>query len=82
MECVTIVQPAGVTIWMMWQLGRDTSNVPVGVEYLRDSQLEMDGDPEGQSSGYDMTSMQIVPCHIAGMGALYLWSRKLFPTVR
>ena len=26
------------------------------MEYLRDGQLEMDGDPEGQSSGYDMTT--------------------------
>ena len=25
----------------------------------------MDRDLEGQSSGYDMTSLQTVPCHIA-----------------
>ena len=58
--------------------------VPVGVEYLRDGhlELEMDGDPEDESSGYDMTSLQIVPCHIAGIGALSFWRRELFPTVR
>ena len=27
----------------------------------------MDRDPEGQSRGYDMTSLQTVPCHIAGI---------------
>ena len=51
----------------MWQLGRDTSHVPVGLEYPRGGQLEMDRDPEGQARGYDMTSLQTVPCHIAGM---------------
>ena len=47
-ECVAIVQPAGVQIRVIRQLGRDKSNVPVGVEYPRDDLLEMDRDPEGQ----------------------------------
>ena len=48
----------------------------------KDGQLEMDGDPEDQSIGYDMTSLQIVARHIAAMGALSHWKRKLFPTFR
>ena len=82
MECVAIVQPAGVPIQVMWQLGRDTSHVPVGLKYPRGGQLEMARDPEGQARGYDMTSLQTVPCHIAGMVALSCWKRKLFLTVR
>ena len=80
-ECVATVQPAGVPIRVMWQLGRGISQVPVGLEYPRGGQLEMDRDPEGQARGYDMTSFQTVPCHIAGMVALSCWKRKLFPTV-
>ena len=30
----------------------------------------MDWDPEGRLRGYDMTSLQTVPCHIAGTLAL------------
>ena len=48
LECVAIVQPAGVSIQVMWQLSRDISHVPVGLEYPRGGQLEMDRDPEGQ----------------------------------
>ena len=35
-------------------------------------------DPEGhdQSSGYDMTSLQTVPCHIAGNGGIVLLEKK------
>ena len=40
---------------------------PAGLEYPRGGRSKMDWDPEGQSSGYDMTSLQTVPCHIAGM---------------
>ena len=45
----------------MWQLERDTSHVPAGVVYPRGGRLEMEQDPEGQSSGYGMTSLQTVP---------------------
>ena len=38
-------------------------------------------DPDGQSRGYDITSLQTLPCHIAGMLALSCWKRKLYPTV-
>ena len=37
----------------------------------------MDRDLEGQSSGYDMTSLQTVPCHIAGMLELILLKEKI-----
>ena len=57
----------------MWQLGRETSHVPTGVEYPRGGRLEMDQDPEGQSMGYDMTNLQTVPGHSAGMGVLLYW---------
>ena len=65
MECVAIVQSAGIPIRVMCQLGRDTSHVPVGVEYPRGGPLQVDRDPEGQSRGYGMTSFQTVFCHIA-----------------
>ena len=79
-ECVAVFQPAGILIRVMWQLERDTSHVPAGVEYLRGGRLEMRQDQEGQSSGYGMTSLKTAPCHIAGMGALSYWNRKLFLT--
>ena len=78
MECVAIVQPAAVPIRVMWQLGRDRRHVPAGLEYLRGCRLGMGW--EGQSRGYAMNSLHTVPCHIAGMGALSYWKRKLFPT--
>ena len=56
-------------------------HVPTSLEYPRVGRSEMDRDPEDQSRGYDMTSLQTVPCHIAGMLALPCWKRKLFPTV-
>ena len=37
----------------------------------------MDRDLEGQSSGYDMTSLQTVPCHTAGMLELILLKEKI-----
>ena len=76
-----IVKPAGVAMREMWQLGRDTSHVPAGLKYPRGGRLEMDPDPEGQSMGYSITTLKTVPCHIAGMGALSCWKRRLVPTV-
>ena len=67
-ECLVVFQPAGIMIWVMWQLERDTSYAPAGVEYPRGGPLEMEQDPEGQSWGYGMISLQTVPCQIAGMG--------------
>ena len=52
MECFAIVQPVGVPIRVMWQLGKDTSHVPAGLVCPRGGRLEMDQDPEGQSRGY------------------------------
>ena len=77
-ECAAIVKPAGVPILVMWQLGRDTSHVPDGLDYPRGGWLEMDRDPEVQSRGYYMTSLQAVPCHNAGMVALSCWKRNCF----
>ena len=31
--CIAIVQPVGVPVQVMWQLRRDTSHVPSGLEY-------------------------------------------------
>ena len=81
-DCVAIFQSAGILIWVMWQLERDTSHVPAGVEYPRGGRLEMEQDPEGQSWGYGMTSLHTVPSHIVGMEALPYWKRKLFSKVR
>ena len=68
-ECIAIVKPAGVPIWILWQLGRDdASHVPASLNYPRGGRLEMDRDQEGQSRGYDMTSLHTVPCHISDMG--------------
>ena len=66
---------------VMWQLGGDTSRVPTSLEHPRGGQLEVDQDPEGQSKGYDLTSLQTVPDHIAGKEALFYWKRKWFPRV-
>ena len=67
------------TIRVLWQLGWDTSHVTAGLKYPRGGKLEMDRDLEGQSRGYmyDMTSLQTVPCHIAGMGALSCWKKNV-----
>ena len=54
-------------------------HVVADLEYPRGGRSWMDWDPEGQSRGYDMTSMQTVPGHIAGMLAVSCWKRKLFP---
>ena len=46
-ENVAIVQPAGVLIQVMWQLGRNTSHVPASLEYSRGGRLEIGRDLEG-----------------------------------
>ena len=38
----------------------------------------MDRDPKGQSRWYAMTSLQTVPCQIAGILALSGWKRNCF----
>ena len=55
-ECVAIVLPAGVLILVMWQLKRDTSHAPAGLEYNRGGRLDIDWDLEGQSRVYDLAS--------------------------
>ena len=45
-------------------VGQDRSHVPACLEYPRGRRLEMDRNPEGQSRGYDMISLQTVPCHL------------------
>ena len=47
--------------------GKGYDHVSTGLEYPRGDRSEMDQEPEAQSSGYYMTSLQTVPCHIAGM---------------
>ena len=61
--------------------GKVYDHLSAGLEYHRDGRSEMDRDKEGQSRGYRMTSLQTVPCYIAGMLALSCWKRKLFLTV-
>ena len=65
----------------MWQLGKDTSHVPNGFEYPKGGRLELDGDSEGQSRGYEITSLQTIPCHIVGMQAFFCLKRKLYLAV-
>ena len=52
--------------------GKGYDHVSAVLEYPR----EIDREPEGQSRGYDMTSLQTVPCHIADMLASSCWKRK------
>ena len=61
--------------------GKGYDHVSAVLEHTRGGQSEMDLDPKGQSRGYEMTSLQTVPWHIAGMLALPCWKRKLFLTV-
>ena len=42
LEWVAIVQPAVNPVLVMWQLGMDTSHIPVGLEYSRGVQLGID----------------------------------------
>ena len=76
MECIVIVQPACVPIREMWQLGRDT----IIYQPAKLSQGWSIGDGSGPGrpvKGYDMTSLQTVPCHIAGMLAFVLLEEKM-----
>ena len=61
--------------------GKGYDHVSAGLEYPRGSRVEIDRDPKGLSRRYDMTSLQTVPCHIAGMMGLLLalscWKKKL-----
>ena len=41
-ECIAIVQPAGNPVWIMLQLGMDTSHIPTGLEYTIGVQLGID----------------------------------------
>ena len=52
------------------EAGKGYKSCTGGLKYPRAGPLEMDCDLEGQSRGYDKSSLQTVPCHIAGMGAL------------
>ena len=55
------------TSWCSKAAGKGYNHVSAGLEYPKGGRSEMDRDPEGQSRGYDMTSLQTVPCHIASM---------------
>ena len=57
--------------------GKGYDHVPAGLEYPRGGGSEMDPDLERQSRGYDMTSLQTVPCHIVGVLALSLAKEKI-----
>ena len=52
------------------------NHVSASLEYPRGGRSKMDQDPEGQPSGYGMTSLQTVPCYIA----LSCWKIKMFQT--
>ena len=56
------------------------NHVSASLEDPRGGQSEIDWDLKGQSRGYDMASLQTVPCHIAGMLVLSCWKREMFPT--
>ena len=68
MEYIAIDQPASVQIWEVWQLGRDA--IMYLPAYNMGDLSEIYRDPEGQSRWYDMTSLQTVSFHIAGLLAL------------
>ena len=70
MEYIAIVQPTSIQIRGSVAAGKGYYHVSAGLEYPRGCHSEMDLDLECQSMGYDMTSLQTVPCHIAGMLAL------------
>ena len=69
-ECVAIVQPAGVQI-------RVNVAAEKGDQYPRGCRLQIDRVPDVLVKSVVMTSMQTVPCHIAGMGTV-----SCFKTVR
>ena len=49
--------------------GKGYDHVPTSLDYPRDGRSDRSG-PGRPVKGYDMTSLQTVPCHIAGMLAL------------
>ena len=69
-EYIAIVQPACVQIRENVAAGKAYDHVSANLEYPMSGRSEMDRDPEGQLRGKGMTSLQTVPCHIAGMLAL------------
>ena len=80
-EYIVNAQPVRVQIRGNVAAETGYNHVSPSLAYPRGGRSEMDWDPEGQLRGYDMTSLQTVPCHIAAMLALFCWKRKLFPTV-
>ena len=49
-KCVAIVQSAGVPVQVMWQLERDTSHVPAGLEHPRGVSIgDISGELDGKS---------------------------------
>ena len=55
-EWVAIVQPVGVPILVMCQLGRDINHASLVVKYSRGGLLELYWDPKDQSRGCGMAS--------------------------
>ena len=53
--CIAIVQPASVQTGNV-AAGKGYNHVSGGLEYPRGDRSEIDGNPEGQSRVYDMTS--------------------------
>ena len=60
MECVAILQPAGVPILVILQLGRDTSQVSACLEYHRGGRSKIDQEIKMSVKSVDMTSLQTV----------------------
>ena len=57
------------------------NHVSASLENPRGSQSEIDMDLKGQSRGYDMASLQTVPCNIGGILVLSCWKSEMFLTV-
>ena len=53
-ECVAIVQPAGVSVLVMWQLGSNTSLIPAGIEDPRGVRYEA---ARNRGSGWPVLSV-------------------------
>ena len=71
-EYIAIVQHSG---YVAARKGYD--HVSAVLEYPRGGRSEMDRDPEGQSRGYEMTSLQTVPRHIADIAGIVLLEDKI-----
>ena len=56
--------------------GKGYDHVSISLEFPKGGRSEIYRDQEGQSRRYDMTSLQTVPCYIAGMLALSCLNRK------